>query len=191
MALLLFLLFLGSSRVIIFKNHCQLRWSRLPLFTRFFLLHSQETVFLVKEMSYFQTRIAPYKPTAHRNHINLGTILLRITYPTIWTLFHEHALKYAEVMGVCSVKCYLQREQKLQRWIETLLSPRSLKGTIVNYIYYYSPWRGDSFGGSPISVDCSMRKLYSVIQKWKIASCENIYASKAMLVFLCISVVIQ
>ena len=157
MALLLFLLFLRSSRVIILKNQCQLRQSRLPLFARFLLLHSQETVFLLEEMSYFQTRIAPYKPTAHRNHINLGTILLRITCPTIWTLFHEHALKYAEVTGVCSVKCDMQWQRKLQRWIKTLLSLRSLEGIIVNYkvnyIYSCSPWRGDSFGGDPISVD--------------------------------------
>ena len=140
-------------------------------------------------MFYFHTRIAPYKPTAHRKLINLGTILLRIMCPTTWTLFHEHALKYAEVMGVCSVECDLQQERKLQRWIETLLSPRSLEGTIVNYIYYCSPWRDNLFGGSPIFIDCSMRKLYSVIQKRKIASCKNFYASMVALVFLCISVV--
>ena len=46
--LLLFSLFLGSSRVIIFKNRCQVCESSLLLVARFLLVHSQITAFYYK-----------------------------------------------------------------------------------------------------------------------------------------------
>ena len=41
---------------------------------------------------------------------------------------------------------------------------RSLEGTIINYIHSCSLWRDDLFGGGPISVHYSIRKLQYVIE---------------------------
>ena len=87
-----------------------------------------------------------------------------ITCPIIKSLFHEHTLKYAEVVEDCTVMSDLRGKQKLHLGIQTLITARSLEGTILNYIYSCSPRTGDLFGGGPISVHYSIRKLQYVIE---------------------------
>ena len=58
-------------------------------------------------------------------------------------------------MEDCTVTSDLQGKQKLHLGIQMLITARSLEGTIINNIYSCSPWRGDSFGGGPISVHYS------------------------------------
>ena len=79
-------------------------------------------------------------------------------------MFHEHTLKYAEVVEDCTVMRDLRGKQKLHLGIQTLITARSLEGTILNYIYSCSPRTGDLFGGGPISVHYSTRKLQYVIE---------------------------
>ena len=64
-----------------------------------------------------------------------------------------------EVVEDCTVACDLQGKQKLHLGIQILITARSLEGTIINYIYSCSPWRGDLFGGSPFSVNYTIHKL--------------------------------
>ena len=59
----------------------------------------------------------------------------------------------------CTVTCDLHGKQKLHLEIQMLITTRSLEGTIINYIYSCSPWRGNSFGGGPISLNYSIWKL--------------------------------
>ena len=47
-----------------------------------------------------------------------------------------------------TVKCDLQGK-KLHLEIQTLITARSLEGSIINYIYSYSPLKGDLFGVVP------------------------------------------
>ena len=70
-------------------------------------------------------------------------------------LFHEHTLKYAEVVEDCTFKSDLRGKQKLHLGIQTLITARSLEGTVINYIYSCFPLRGDLFGCSPISLNYS------------------------------------
>ena len=67
------------------------------------------------------------------------TILCGITCPITKSLFHEHTLKYAEVVKDFTVTSDLREKQKLHFWIQMLVTARSLEGTIINYIYSCSP----------------------------------------------------
>ena len=60
-----------------------------------------------------------------------------IMCPIIKSLFCEHTLKYAEIVEDCTVACDLQGKQNYT--LEMLITARSLKGTIINYIYSCSP----------------------------------------------------
>ena len=93
--------------------------------------------------------------------------------PIIKSLFYEHTLKYAEVVKDSTVASELRVNQKLHLGIQTLITARSLEGTIINYIYSCSPWKGDSFRAGPIFVNYSIRKLQYVIKKWAIKSYKN------------------
>ena len=65
----------------------------------------------------------------------------------------------------CSRVQFARKAKILHCGIQTLITARSLEGTIINFIYYsYSPRRGDSFGGGAITVNYSTRKLY-IIEK--------------------------
>ena len=83
-------------------------------------------------------------------------------------------LKHAEAVEDCTVTSDLQGKRKLHLGIQTLITARSLGGTIINYIYSCSPRTGDSFGGGPISVHYSIRKLQYVIEKQVIKSYKNL-----------------
>ena len=61
-----------------------------------------------------------------------------------------------EVVENCTVASDLRGKQKLHLENQMLITARSLEGTIINYIHSCSPWRGDSFGGSPTSVNYSI-----------------------------------
>ena len=93
--------------------------------------------------------------------------------PIIKSLFHEHTLKYAEVVEDCTVMSDLRGKQKLHLGIQMLITARALEGTIINYIYSCSPWKGGSFGGDPIYVKYSKRKLQYAIEKQAIKSYKN------------------
>ena len=62
-------------------------------------------------------------------------------------------LKYAEVVEDCTVAWDLQGKQKLHLGIQMLITAKSLEGTIINYIYSYSQWRGNLFQGGSISIN--------------------------------------
>ena len=91
----------------------------------------------------------------------------------IKSLFHKHTLKYVEAVEDCTVMSDLQGKRKLHLGIQTLITARSLEGTIMNYIYSCSPRTGDSFGGGPISIHYSIWKLQYVIEKLAIKSYKN------------------
>ena len=80
-------------------------------------------------------------------------------------MFHEHTLKYAEAVEDYTVMSDLQGKRKLHLGIQMLITATYLEGTIMNYIYSCSPRTGNSFGGGPISVHYSIRKLQYVIEK--------------------------
>ena len=70
--------------------------------------------------------------------------------------------KHDHTCGRCgdvTVTWDLQGERKLYRGMQTLITARFLEDTIINYIYSYSPWRGDSFEGGSISVNYNIQKL--------------------------------
>ena len=75
----------------------------------------------------------------HHNLFGKDTILCGITCPIIKSLFHEHKLKYVEVVEDCTVTSDLRGKRKLHLGIQTLITARSLEGTIINYIYSCSP----------------------------------------------------
>ena len=77
-------------------------------------------------------------------------------------------------MEDCTVTSDLQAKQKLHLGIQTLIAARSLEGTIINNIYSCIPQRGDLFGGGPISIHYSIRKLQYVIEKRAIKSYKNL-----------------
>ena len=87
---------------------------------------------------------------------------------------HEHTLRYAEAVEDCTVTSDLRGKRKLHLGIQTLITARSLEGTIISYIYSCSPRRGDSFGGGIISVHYSIQKLQYVIEKQAIKSYKNL-----------------
>ena len=88
-------------------------------------------------------------------------------------MFYEHTLKYAEDVEDRTVTSDIRGNRKVHLGIQTLITARSLEGTITNYIYSCSPRTGDSFGGGPISVHYSIRKLQYVIEKRAIKSYKN------------------
>ena len=96
-----------------------------------------------------------------------------MTCPIIKSLFHKHTLKYAEAVEDRNITSDLQGKQKLHLGIQTLITATYLEGTLINYIYSCSPRTDDSFGGGPISVHYSIRKLQYVIEKQAIKSYTN------------------
>ena len=79
-----------------------------------------------------------------------------------------------EVVEDCTVTSDLQEKRKLHLGIHTVITAKSLEGTIINYIYSCFPWKGDFFGCGPISVHYSIQKLHYVIEKWAIKSYKNL-----------------
>ena len=59
---------------------------------------------------------------------------------------------------------YARKAKKLHLGIQMLVTARALESTVINYIYSCSPWRGNLFGGGPISIHYSIRKLQYVIE---------------------------
>ena len=120
---------------------------------------SQNKRVLCINPSWLETSIGPDRQKAHHNLVTYNPILCGITCPIIKSLFYEHALKYVEDVEDFIVMCNLQGKQKLHLRIQMLITARSIEGTIINYIYSYSPQTGDLFGGGLIFVNYSIRKL--------------------------------
>ena len=132
--------------------------------------------YLYKIYHGLKTSIDPYRLKAHHNLLGKDTTLCGITCPIIKSLFHGHTLKYVEVVEDCTVTSDLPGKLKLHLGIQTLITARSLEGIIINYIYSCSPLRGDSFGGGPISVNCSIQKLQYIIENKRLNGtkiCKN------------------
>ena len=119
-----------------------------------------------KLVTIFPSRTPSFRQGHHLS--GKDTILCRIMCSITKSLFLKRTLKYAEVVEDCTVTSDLRGKQKLHLAIQTLVTAKSLEGTVINYIHSYSPWRGDLFGGGPISINYSIRKLQYIIKKWAI-----------------------
>ena len=97
----------------------------------------------------------------------MDTILCRITCAIILLSFMNIHKSMDKISGFIQLHVDLQRKWKLHIGNQTLVTARSLEGTIINYIYSYSPWRGEvvPFLYTIVCVSYSTQS--------EIASCKN------------------
>ena len=130
---MLFLLFLGSRRVILFRIVAKLAKVDYLMLAGLLLLHPKTSVFCINPLR-LKTSITPYRPKAHHNRFGKDTILCRITCPIIKSLFRENTLKYVEAVEDCTITSDLQLKRKLHLGIQMLITATYSECIIINYI---------------------------------------------------------
>ena len=89
---MLFLLFLRSSAVIIFKHCHQVGRSGLPLL---FLLHPKISMFLIYNLSQFEICIVPYRLNTYVS--KQDTVMCGIAYPITKTWYSNACIRYRDL----------------------------------------------------------------------------------------------